>query len=36
MEDLYSGGEENAINNINKWKETIRKDLKNNGICTAN
>ncbi|WNF24769.1 DUF5946 family protein [Mesobacillus jeotgali] len=28
IEDLYIGGEENAINKINKWKEQIRKDLK--------
>lgn len=28
IEDIYSGGEDNAIDNINKWKETIRKELK--------
>jgi Family of unknown function (DUF5946) len=28
IESIYSGGENNAINNINIWKETIRKDLK--------
>ncbi|MBE5103525.1 DUF5946 family protein [Priestia aryabhattai] len=28
IESIYRGGENNAINNINIWKETIRKDLK--------
>jgi hypothetical protein len=28
IENIYSGGENNAINNINLWKEIIRKDLK--------
>ncbi|UKJ83747.1 hypothetical protein H1W83_29200 (plasmid) [Priestia megaterium] len=28
IESIYIGGENNAINNINIWKETIRKDLK--------
>ncbi|MCX7745268.1 MAG: DUF5946 family protein [Clostridia bacterium] len=28
IEDIYSGGEQNAIMNINKWKERIRNELK--------
>lgn len=28
IEDLYSGGEANAINNMRKWKKTIRIDLE--------
>lgn len=28
LEDIYVGGEQNAIMNINKWKERIRNELK--------
>ena len=28
IEDIYLGGEQNAIENINKWKEQIRNDLR--------
>lgn len=28
IEDIYLGGEENAIENINKWKDYIRSELK--------
>ncbi|PAV29354.1 hypothetical protein CIL05_10795 [Virgibacillus profundi] len=28
IENIYSDGENNAINNINMWKKTNRKDLK--------
>lgn len=28
IENIYCGGESNAIHNIHIWKETIRKDLK--------
>jgi hypothetical protein len=28
IEDIYLGGERNAIDNINKWKEHIRNELK--------
>jgi hypothetical protein len=28
IENIYCGGESNAINNINLWKKIIRKDLK--------
>nr|WP_288824978.1 DUF5946 family protein [uncultured Clostridium sp.] len=28
IEDIYLGGEQNAIVNINKWKEKIRNELK--------
>ncbi|MFU1792971.1 DUF5946 family protein [Paenibacillus azoreducens] len=27
IEDLYIGGEENAINGIKKWRETLRADI---------
>ncbi|MFC5465978.1 DUF5946 family protein [Lederbergia graminis] len=27
IEDIYSGGESNAIHNIHLWKETIRKEI---------
>lgn len=29
IDDIYLGGEQNAIANINKWKEYIRKELGN-------
>lgn len=29
IEDIYLGGEKNAIVNIIKWKDTIRNDLRN-------
>jgi len=29
IEDVYKGGEQNAILNIKKWKETIRNELRN-------
>jgi Family of unknown function (DUF5946) len=28
IEDIYLGGEENAIKKIKKWKEQVRKDLE--------
>ena len=28
IEDIYLGGEKNAIQNINKWKEKIRNELR--------
>ncbi|MEG1797353.1 MAG: DUF5946 family protein [Clostridium sp.] len=28
IEDIYLGGEKNAIENINKWKDYIRSELK--------
>ena len=28
IEDIYLGGEENAIRNISEWKELIRKELR--------
>lgn len=28
IEDIYLGGEQNAIVNINKWKDQIRKELR--------
>lgn len=28
IEDIYLGGEQNAISNINKWKERVRNDLR--------
>ena len=30
IEDIYLGGEENAINNIKEWKKKVRMDLQNN------
>ena len=27
IEDIYLGGEQNAIENIKKWKERVRDDL---------
>lgn len=28
IEDIYLGGEENAIENINKWKDQIRNEIR--------
>jgi hypothetical protein len=28
IEDIYLGGEQNAIKNIKKWKERVRNDLR--------
>lgn len=28
IEDIYVGGEKNAIKNIKKWKEIVRRDLE--------
>lgn len=28
IEDIYLGGEENAIKNIKKWRDQVRKDLE--------
>lgn len=34
IEDIYRGGEQNAIENIKKWKECVRKDIYINFIRT--
>lgn len=28
IEDIYLGGEQNAIENVKKWKERVRDDLR--------